>query len=173
MFSYIYQKNITNLERLANEVEQSGLTKPVYIDAGEGSVTLYFANALGSGQEITLETVVQNHAIQSVDEYIKGVVLDAKGFGMKIENEFIVENVKLGITELGLTNHVRKALREVRDAISSGSLKDAITEIRNLNSNDFDAQILTPARLLSFRNKLEEWLEVPLAEAWNDPETWL
>lgn len=173
MFTYIYQKTVLNPQRLMDEVEQSSLPRPDYVETSGSSVTLHFSNALGSGQELTLEGIVTEHEAQSADEYIRDVVLEAKNFGLRVENDFIVENVKLGITQLGLTNHVRKTLREVRDAVGSGSLKDAVTEIKNLNSADFDATILTPARLLAFRNKLEQWLQVPLATAWNDPETWL
>lgn len=172
MYSYIYQKTVQNPERLMNEVESAGLTKPSYIDTTGTEVTLYFSTALGSGQELTLNEVIEAHQAVSVDEIISKSILQAKNFGLEIENAFIVENVKLGITQLGLTNHVRKTLREVRDAIGTGSLKDAITEIKNLDSGAFDAVILTPARLLTFRNKLETYLEVPLAEAWNDEETW-
>lgn len=173
MFSYIYQKVVQSPERLMTEIELAGLPRPAYTDTTASSVTLYFENALGSGQEITLEEVVQGHQVQSVDEYIYNSVTEAKRFGLELENGFIIENVKLGITQLNLTNHVRKTLREVRDAISTGSLKDAITELRAINPAALDSTILTSARLLAFRNKIEAWLEVPLAQAWNDEETWL
>ena len=98
---------------------------------------------------------------------------DALAFGNTIKKDFVAENVMLGITQRGLTGHVRKMMREVKDAIDSGSLYDAITEIKLLNPADFDSVIITPARILVFRNKIETYLQVPLATSWDDDETWL
>ena len=86
---------------------------------------------------------------------------------------FVRENIKLGITQRGLTGHVRKTLREVKDALETGSVYDAITEIKNLNHSDFDDTILTDSRILEFRNKIEIFLNVPVATVWNQKETWL
>lgn len=111
--------------------------------------------------------------IPSPLEQAKQKVEEAKVFGKKISDDFIAENLLLGITQLGLTNHVRKTLQEVKDALETGSIYDAITEIKNLNSEDFDETILTENRILLFRRKIEQWLGVPYAVNWNDPETWL
>jgi hypothetical protein len=98
---------------------------------------------------------------------------DAQEFGMRLMNQFIEENLLLGVTQLGLTNHVRKFLREIKDALETGSLYDAITEIRNLDRSGFDSVIITPARILLFRNEIETKLGKPLATTWDQEETWL
>ena len=97
------------------------------------------------------------------------VIDNAKKFAKKAEDDFIAENLILGITPLGLTNHVRKTLREVGDALRTGSLYDAIYEISVVSNTTFDPVILTAARLLAFRNKIEEYLGLTLATSYNDP----
>lgn len=128
--------------------------------------------------ECTQELIDQIEAIApsqpTLLEIINKKRSEAQEFGIELSNSFINENIALGITQLGLTNKVRKALREIKDAIETGSVYDAITEIRALHPiNDFDPYIITPERVLSFRNQIEIWLEVPLATTWDEPETWL
>lgn len=93
-------------------------------------------------------------------------------FGNTLKKQFIDENVLLGISQRGLTSHVRKSMREVNDAIGSGSLKDAITEIIALEPAHLDEVVMSEARLLAFRNKIEAFLNVPQASSWNEVETW-
>lgn len=109
----------------------------------------------------------------TLDELINNKINEAIIFGKQLQEDFIKENVKLGITQLGLTNHIRKTLREVKDALDTGSVYDAVTEIKNIPPESLDSNILTSSRLLLFRNKIEIFLEVPLATNWYDEETWL
>lgn len=106
-------------------------------------------------------------APQPLDQALS-VYREAKNFGIKLQEEFIANNLLLGITQRGLTKHVRKTLQEVNDCITTGSLYDAIDEISRVRPEDFDDAIITAQRLLVFRNKIEEYLGLPLSQQWND-----
>lgn len=99
---------------------------------------------------------------------IKAVVNNAMNFGSNLIFEFATENVLLGITQLGLTSHVRRTCVEVVSALTTGSLYDAIDEIKKISPDSLDANILTPERVLVFRNKIEQQLGIPLATVWNE-----
>lgn len=172
MAQYTYNKLI-NPARLTSEIVAAGLTTISHIDTSGSIVLVYFNTDLTTNQKTTLDGVVAAHAITIPYEVIAGIIENAIGFGITLQKDFVTQNVMLGITQRSLTNHVRKTLREVKDAIETGSLYDAITEVKLLNPADFDDVILTPARLLVFRNAIETYLNVPLASAWNDDETWL
>ena len=106
----------------------------------------------------------------TVDEQITSLYDSAVAFGNKLMGDFVKENIKLGITQLGLTNHVKKTLADALDSVLTGSLYDAIYEVSIINPADLDVDILTAARLLSLRNQVEEFLGVdPLSTAYDDP----
>lgn len=109
----------------------------------------------------------------TIEQIIDIKIESSLKFGTQILSDFVKENVLLGITQRGLTNHVRRTLFQVKDAIESGSLYDAITEIKNLPESAFDSVILTPQRMLHFRNRIEIFVKVPIASSWNQTETWL
>jgi len=95
--------------------------------------------------------------------YVKGIIEAAKAFGDNLMNDFITDNVMLGITQDGMTNHVRKTMSEVISACATGSLRDAIAEAKAIPEEAKDIKYITDARLLSFVNKIETYLEVPLS----------
>jgi hypothetical protein len=173
MASYTYVKNVKNGERLVAEIKNAGFADVLSVNMSSGNVTVNLSSELTTEQETTLANIVAAHALITNTEAAGAVVEAAMTFGSRLTAEFTAENVALGITQLGLTNHVRKTLREVKDAVETGSLYDAITEIKNIDPLSLDANILSASRLLAFRNKIETYLHVPLATAWDDPETWL
>lgn len=114
----------------------------------------------------------QAKLIADTQKHVAASIESAKLFGSNLKFSFIIENVLLGITQLGLTNHVRKTLMQVDHAIQNGSLYDAIEEIAAIPPESLDAAILSESRILAFRNKLESHVGVPLATTWNQPKTW-
>lgn len=94
---------------------------------------------------------------------------DAEVFGKRLISDVRNENIALGITQLGITNNVRKILFQVADALRTGSLFDAIYEISILDQENFDQAILTPTRLLDIRNRIESYLAIPRSNAWDTP----
>jgi hypothetical protein len=136
------------------------------------NVVIGTINTAGMSQAAIDRAVSAYIPSQTAEQYISLKMEEAIAFGSQIKKKFIDENVALGVTQLGLTNHVRKTMREVNDAIGSGSLKDAIIELAALDPASLDSTILSATRLLSFRNKIESYLAVPLAIAWDQDKTW-
>jgi hypothetical protein len=95
---------------------------------------------------------------------IKFAVERAILFGQSIIAEFAAENVLLGITEASMTNQVRKVTMQVTSALNTGALYDAIAECRAIPEEDKDDVFITNDRLLTFINKIEEYLGIPLSE---------
>ena len=95
-------------------------------------------------------------------------IFEATNFATVLIQDFASENVALGITQLGLTSHVRKTLAEVTNCLFTASLYDSIEELRIIDPAALDSTIMSAARLLVFRNKIETFLGItPLATTWN------
>ena len=94
-------------------------------------------------------------------ESVRRVISDAILFGQRLTTEFAAENVLLGITQLNMTGTVLGHLVEVMEAVNAGSLYEAITRIRAVPSESYDATFITAPRLLAFINKIEAYLGLP------------
>jgi len=84
-------------------------------------------------------------------------------FGDALVVEFASENMALGITQANKTSSVRKAMSEVLNCLVTGSLYDAMVEVRLIPTESKDAIFLSDARLLAFVNKIETYLKKPLS----------
>jgi len=123
-----------------------------------------------STNKAKIDAAVTAHDEASYNVYLQvdAIINDAERFAEGARNEFMNENIRLGITQLGLTNHVRKTLEQVIGALGTASLYDARFEIAQVVSTDLDAQVLTAARLLTFRQQIEEYLGItPLAAVYD------
>lgn len=98
-------------------------------------------------------------------EIIQKVIADAINFGNQLISEFAAQNVLMGITQEGMTGTVRKNMSEVVNALSTGSLYDAIAEAKAIPSDKKDSKYITDARLLEFVNKIEAYLNIPLSNS--------
>lgn len=98
-------------------------------------------------------------------EYVQKIISDAISFGNGLISEFAATNVIMGITQDGMTGTVRKNMSEVISALGTGSLYDAIAEVRALTVDKKDAKYITDVRLLSFINKIETYLAIPMSES--------
>jgi len=109
-----------------------------------------------------VDTATDDRARQAVDlqKHISLVLSDSKEFGEDLINEFIKENILMGITASGQTNAVRKALQETWQAIQTGSLHDAIYEAEQVTRT---SPFLTEARLRAFINQIEAYLDMPIS----------
>ena len=167
MIKLTYQKE-SNVEKLTSEIYLAGITW-VYVSQEGSTVSVYSDYNLTSEQITTIDSLVNSHnSARTLNQIVYDKVSSARAYGDKLITDFAAENVAMGITQLGLTNHVRKALSEVTSCLVTGSLYDAVTEIKLLNPNTFDNYILTPSRLLVFRNKIETYLGVTLSSSWNE-----
>lgn len=167
MFVYHFQKIDINPTKLLGEIT-SVISEPSHINTYENNVLIHFSSELDSSQITILTNTVKNHKSRSSDELIRIMYTSAVRFGDTLMDEFIQENIKLGITQRGLTNHVRKTLREVKDALETGSLYDALNEIKNLDIKDFDSTILSEIRILEMKNKIEDFLNLPRTNNWRN-----
>lgn len=107
-----------------------------------------------------IEMIIPPHPSQL--SQIKRVINSASNFGMDLMNDFAAENVIMGITQDGMTGTVRKACSEVIDCLVTGSLYDAIKEVKSIPLEKKDSKYLTNARLTIFINKIETYLGIPL-----------
>lgn len=89
-----------------------------------------------------------------------------------IQDEFIKENILLGIEQRGLTEQVLTIAAPVIEALQGLAVKVAVNRLKAIDPAGFDGVILNPDRLLKFRNKMEDALGVPRATEWNAPATW-
>lgn len=127
-------------------------------------VTLMYDGQLVESEMATIMTAEANYIDSDPFQYVLDTVIrPARAFGQNLIDEFVAENVLLGITQVGLTSHVRKTMREVQDAVSSGSLYDAIVEIKSIPTEAKDPVFLSDARILKFINKIEAYLRIPLS----------
>ena len=97
--------------------------------------------------------------ITEIDQ-IKKTVRSAISFGNKIIVEFAAENIQLGITQLGMTKSVRQTMAGVASALQTGSLYDAIDEVREIPDSKKDGKFISNKRLLKYVNKIEEFLGI-------------
>jgi hypothetical protein len=79
-------------------------------------------------------------------------------FGWLILREFSKDNVMLGITQAGMTARVRSVTADVINALSTGSLYDAIAQAKAIPAENKDPVFITDARLLKYVNMVEEYL---------------
>lgn len=131
-----------------------------------GADLRYLSVTVNDGVAEFAEDSTAKAAAASADAstYVEGVIQRARSEGDRLINKFAAENVMLGITADGKTGQVRKALSEVMSALQSGSLKDAIEEVRAIPAPKKDAKYITDVRLLSFINQLETYLGMTLSE---------
>lgn len=133
----------------------------VYFQATEDDSWTYVA-AIPFYWELQLKESAQQESEQSA---IESVVRSAMSFGQNLMVEFAAENIKMGITQDGMTKTVRTAMADVMLAIQTGSLYDAIDEIKAIPGESKDAKYITDARLLKYLNKVEEYLGVSLSQS--------
>lgn len=168
---YTFNKEV-NIEKLTNEIKSDPTIGSYILGCSEvaaNTVVVHSTQGLSSSEENILTGIIDSHTIAlSQAEQVRQIVANAISFGESLIFEFTIENVLLGITQLGLTSHVRQVTKDIITALQTGSLYDAISLVRVLDSNDFDSTILTPERLLFFRNKIETYLGIPLASTWDE-----
>ena len=91
--------------------------------------------------------------------------LDAAiSFGQTLLREFTLENIKLGITQDGMTGVVLDRMQPALIAAQTGSLYELIARLRAIPDKDKDAKYITDARILAYINKIEAYLGLPLSK---------
>lgn len=171
---------IINLDFWADEIEANDKSKssissfsfkaPVALTTKQACYDWLKANVAGfSAAEITDDAAPFT---PSPDQIVAAKVQELRKVSMLIIDEFIKENILLGIEQRGLTEQVLNVAGPVMVAIQGLSLKVAVNRLKEIDPASFDGVILNEARLKKFRNKIEAVLGVPLAAEWNSPPTW-
>lgn len=165
MANYTFSKNIDS-DKLKAELIALSLT-PINITTEKANplatmnVTITYAAPLSNANFDILNNAVMAHSTaKSQDQLIAESILSAQRFGRQLQNKFIVDNVKLGITQAGMTGKVNDVMARVEQRLNNGSLKDAISELKAIDNADKDATFITNARLLSAVNELETYLGI-------------
>lgn len=94
-------------------------------------------------------------------EFYRSIVTNAAAFGAQLIASFAADNVRLGITQAGMTTTVRLATADVTSALQTGSLYDAISAAKAIPSASYDSTFITASRILAFVNKIEDYLGIP------------
>jgi hypothetical protein len=136
-------------EELASEYESRGFT----IATPEQYASIASALAVPNAQSMLLASIKV------------GVLAPAVAFGASLVNDFIAENVMMGITQDGMTATVLERMDAVLTALQTGSLYDSISKVRAIPQADYDTKYITSERLLIFINKVELYLGLPLSGA--------
>lgn len=156
---------VNNIDNLFISI--SGLAfinKLVKIDLVSPSVMgIYFTEELSSEENSILDEAVLLYRNKELSKTVEGAITAAKEFGSKLVLEFSAENILLGITQAGMTGEVIQKLTGVLGAIQTGSLYEAINLLKAVPPEDYDATFITTSRLLSFCNKIEAYLGLPLS----------
>jgi hypothetical protein len=97
-------------------------------------------------------------------EQLRSMVRAAIAFGNNLIEEFIMENIVLGITQDGMSATVLNVMAPASEALRFGSLYVAIERLKAIPAESKDAKYVTDARLLQAVNKIEQYLNVPLSE---------
>lgn len=127
-------------------------------------VTLYYLIPPTEQQQADIQLADVSFVDNDPLEYIRAnVMVPARTFGQLLIDDFGAENILLGITQAGLTNQVRKTLTETTLCLLTGSLYDAIHEAREIPNEEKDGVFISDSRLLSFINRIESYLNIPLS----------
>jgi hypothetical protein len=158
------------------------------------SETQEFANAFGAGKKVevplgqlssSLKEALVTFAVEkqnvtpddpeaqpTPDQLVTAKISQMRKAVVFIQDEFIKENILLGIEQRGLTEQVLNIAAPVMAALQGLALKVAVMRLKEINPSGFDGVILNEERLLKFRNKIEAAFGAPLATSWNQGPTW-
>lgn len=96
---------------------------------------------------------------------VKAQVERISKFSQELLNQFAAENIAMGITADNKTEEVLDIMLPVMSALQGGAPTVAIKRAKQIDPADYDAKYVTAARLLSYVNKIEAFLGLPLSNS--------
>lgn len=138
------------IERSCTEEEATELEEQGYTVVTQETYDALVAS-LTAANQVSLETALIRDA----------VLTPAITFGQEIIVLFAAENIRMGITQAGMTTTVRAVTADIVSALNIGSLYDAILAAQAVPDTSYDPTFVTAARLLEFVNKIEDYLGIP------------
>jgi hypothetical protein len=157
---YSYTKEGCNLDKLTRELTSFPIS---YVTLNGTSLQINTTRELTSEEITSLDTAITQHTGTDTLAIVRSSIERAIAFGHEIVSEFAAENVLLGITVEGKTGEVLTKLASVQLAVQAGSLHEAISRIRAIPETDYDTKYITASRLLTFVNRIEAYLGLPLS----------
>lgn len=138
------------------------------VDDGNGNMifdeTFVFTPFSAEHWEIKLDqTKKDTEAALNLKNAQEQQYINAIDFGFGLAVSYGTENALMGITQDMMTKTVRQAMSEVTNALQTGSLRDAMDELKLIPEGSKDAKYITDARMLEFINKIETYLGDPLS----------
>lgn len=100
----------------------------------------------------------------TLQEILTVKISDAMNFGNGMIVQASVENITMGITQVGKTKIVLDYLNNVQTYLKAGSLYAAIEEINNLLQADIPSELapfVTGSRLTSYKHQIQTYLGIP------------
>lgn len=97
----------------------------------------------------------------TLEEIINLKINEARIFGNEIIIKAAVENVTMGITQAGKTKEVADLFANLQYYLTTGSLHAGVAEIQRIINLGLDPELepfVTEERLLSYKTKIEEFL---------------
>lgn len=129
------------------------------------SLKVVFFETIESEDEEALsdywENVSEEDFQQTIQEMVSTNINNAVIFGNKLINDAIVENVLLGITQLGKTKEVADYLHKLSHYLTTGSLYAAINEIDTLIAAGLPGNLspfVTLSRLNNYKSQIQGYL---------------
>jgi hypothetical protein len=98
--------------------------------------------------------------------YYQDLLEEAAAFGIQLANTFAATNAMTGITQAGLTGAVLAYTDNLYNAMTTGSLYEAITIINAMIADTSSTKtalspFITNDILYSYLNQIQNWLEIP------------
>lgn len=152
MITYEFVKSV-NPSRLATEVPQTNFS---HIETNGTAVYIHYTSAT---DESALSAVVTAHVAATTSDFVSAAILRAADFGNSLIVEYAVSNVLSGYTLEQVKDIIAKTSK-VQVALKSGSLYVALDELSNIET---DETVITAAKILLFKNKIESYLGLPLS----------
>ena len=97
-------------------------------------------------------------AQKAQEDALRAVLKNAVAFGTKLMEDFVMENIAMGITADNMSEAVLDAMAPVESALRTGTLHVALKRLKEVPVELKDPKYITDARLLAAVNKLENYL---------------
>lgn len=157
MFHYPYTKSYS-LDKLTEEISGAGIPMISMDLLSPTQFVINTAVQLSNSQVGTLNAVVAAHiATSSLQDQIANRILAARNFGIRLIALYGAQNILSGYN-LEQIQFIMEKTAKVQAALNTGSLYVAISE---LNLIEPDGVLITTEKIKSFRNLIEDYLQIP------------
>lgn len=152
------------LDRLQDEIIAAIGEKISHLNwTAPTGLEIHSSVTLSAGELTTIETVINAHSASTSSETVNGLILDARTFGNSLLQDFVVENVLLGITQSGKTQSLATYCHKLQHYIETGSLYAAYAEIDAMIDDISLTKLslspfITNARLAIYKTRLGDYL---------------